>query len=123
MKLTRKVCETRNQKTVDFVIGFIGFIILNGVLWGVGQLVAVAAAVPLWSLNQDTLNTVYGVVGLLLICLPLVINIGLIVFFAFTHYWIALGALGAFAAALVITICIAVVLAATCFLALGNYNP
>lgn len=122
MKLTRKNYETRNQKIVDFIIGFIGFMILNGVLGGIGQLLSALLTVPLSRLNSNSTDLIYGIVGLIAICTPLVINIGAIIFFAFTRYWIALGALTAFAVGLIIVICISIFLLATCFGLLGMYN-
>jgi hypothetical protein len=121
MNLTRKTYSTRNEKTIDFIIGFVGFFVLNGVVGGAGSVIfSLLSATPL--AFDENFQTLLGFLSLALTCLPLLINLGLIIFFAFTHYWIALGALAAFAAALVVVICIALIWGAVCFALLAAYS-
>jgi hypothetical protein len=125
MNLTRKTYTTRNEKIIDFVIGFIGWFVLNGLLTVLVQAVSAGLSLAGGALDgggsgvSDVTLIVIGLVGL---CVPLLINIGLLVYFALTRYWIALGALAAFALSLVAVICLGVVLGVTCFAALGGFN-
>ena len=72
MNLTRRAYVTRSEKTKDFVIGLMGWILLNLVVVWVGHMLA--AWVPS---------------NLLIV----VINLGLLIYFGLTRHWIALGAL------------------------------
>ena len=128
MKLTRHAYETRNEKTIDFIIGFVGWFVLNGVLTGLGvgaNTLVTARGVA--GGGSDTAQTAVGVLGLVLFFLPLLINIAAIVLFAFTRSWIALGALAAFGVSLVAVVCLALLFTATCFALRGGlsggFNP
>ena len=72
MKLESKVYTTRNEKVIDFVLGFVGWFLVNGLLYGcsIAILQAMASGTP------DSIPV------LLLGLLPLLINIGALVFFA-----------------------------------------
>ncbi len=121
MNLTRKTYSTRNEKTIDFIVGFVGFFVLNGVVGGAGSVIfSLLSATPL--AFDENFQTLLGFLSLALTCLPLLVNLGLIIFFAFTRYWIALGALAAFAAVLVVIICIALIWGAVCFALLASYS-
>ena len=122
MNLTRKTYATRSEKVIDFVIGFVGFFVLNGVIGGGAQLVIILLNNASIAVNDSTIQSMVGVIGLALGCLPFILNIGLIIFFAFTRYWIALGALGALAVSLIIAICIAIIIGGACFALLGGIN-
>ena len=39
MKLERKVYTTRNEKVLDFVLGFVGWFVVNGLLYGCSILI------------------------------------------------------------------------------------
>lgn len=122
MKLERKIYTTRNEKIIDFVIGFIGWFVLNTVFWvlltfGMTGLFALVGSVPS---SNSNLGDAVAIVGALLNCLPFFLNILVLIFFVFTRYWIALGILGAFGASLLIALCATVVFAAICFSALGG---
>ncbi|MGH2522153.1 MAG: hypothetical protein ACRDH2_06585 [Anaerolineales bacterium] len=120
MNLTRKTYLTRNEKIIDFVIGFVGWFVVNSVLGGIvgvglgllGSLTANSA--------DPTLQNIVGVVSLALNCIPLIINLGALVYFALTRYWIALGALAAFGLVLVAVICAAVFLGVACLVILSG---
>ena len=105
MKLTRKTYTTGGQKAIDFGIGFVGWMILNAVLYG---------CVIAFS-SQMTLDDVGNGLSVLLLALPLLINIGVLVLLGFTRYWIALGALAAFAMLLIGALLIALLVYAVCF--------
>jgi len=124
MNLQRHAYDTGGEKTMDFFIGFVGWFVINGILSGLsyGLLLALTAAFS--TADFETANTVQSIFGLVTGCLSLLINIGALIYFGFTRYWIALGILGAFATALLIVICIAVIIGGICFAALYSYsNP
>ncbi len=120
MKLTRKIYATRGEKTIDFFVGFVGWFVLNGIIGGGAQLVITVLNNAFISVNNSTAQSVVGVTGLVLGCIPFILNIGLIIFFAFTRHWIALGALGALVASLIIVICIATLIGGVCFALLAG---
>lgn len=109
MKLTPKIYTTRNEKILDFVIGFVGWYVLNGVLYA--ALIFIVQAMP--GDSQDS------VVGLMLVGLPLLINIVALTLLAFTRRWIALGALAAFGLLLVGALILGLFIYAVCF-SMGN---
>ena len=105
MKLERKVYTTRNEKVLDFVIGFAGWFFVNGLLYGCS--IAILQAID--SSSSQSIPV------LLLGLLPLLINIGALILFAFTRRWIALGILAAFALVLVGVLLLGLVLYAVCY--------
>ena len=105
MKLERKVYTTRNEKVLDFVIGFVGWFLVNGLLYGCSILI-------LQAVDSSTSDSI---LALLLGLIPLLVNIGALIFFAFTRRWIALGILAAFALVLVGVLLIGIVLYVICF--------
>lgn len=106
MRLTRKVYTTRNEKIIDFAIGFVGWFLVNGVLY--------ACLIPIYS-RLPTPDSQGSVAALMLLALPLLINIGLLVLLAFTRRWIALGALAAFGLLLIGTLVLGLLAYAVCF--------
>jgi hypothetical protein len=110
MRLERKIYTMRKEKVLDFVIGFAGWFLINGLLYGCSILV----------LNQFASEGVPDtIIPLLLGVLPLLINIAALIFFAFTRRWIALGALAAFALVLVAVLLIGLFIYTVC-LNMGN---
>jgi len=107
MKLTRKVYATSGQKALDFAIGFVGWFLFNGVTYGCG----------LYTFGNMSAD---GGIVLLLLSLPLLINIGALIALSFTRYWIALGALAAFALMLLGALVIGLLVYAVCF---SSGNP
>ena len=105
MKLERKVYTTRSEKVLDFVIGFVGWFLVNGLLYGCS----------IWVLQSIDSSSSQSLPALLLGLLPLLINIGALIFFAFTRRWIALGMLAAFALVLVGVLLLGLVFYAICF--------
>jgi hypothetical protein len=113
MNLQRKIYETRGEKVKDFIIGFLVFIGVNVVFglisWGI-----LAATGSLGSSDPTgIINTAGPVVSLVTSVLPLLLNVGLMIYFGLTRIWILWGMLGAFAAGLLLTLC----LVAACFAA------
>ncbi len=96
MTLTRKIYQGRGEKIGDFVIGAIGGLVFNGVLYSV--LTPVAAILFGW-LHQEGQPIVDGGIFFLVVflCIPLLINVGFLVILGRTRYWIALGVLTVFA--------------------------
>jgi hypothetical protein len=122
MKLSRKVYATRSEKALDFILGFLGWFVLNGVLGGALQLVSAAIN---WAAGQagiDTAGNLYLTAGLVVYGLLFLVEVAVIILFAFTRTWIALGALAAIALGLFITICLAVLIGGACFVLLGGLN-
>ncbi len=114
MKLEQKVYATTAEKRLDFIIGLAGFFAVNllfaGAAWGL------AALSDAWSSAGNpsaasTLSTVVAIVG----CLPFLINIGGLVFLAFTRPWVSLGILSGYALLLLITVCAAIAFGIYCF--------
>ena len=105
MKLERKVYTTRNEKVIDFVLGFVGWFLVNGLLYGCS--IAILQAID--SSSSQSIPV------LLLGLLPLLINIGALISFAFTRRWVALGILSAFALVLVGVLLLGLVFYVICY--------
>ena len=103
MKRTRKVYTTRNEKIVDFVIGFVGWCLINGLMY--------AGSITILS----SFDVQQNAIGITLLVLPLVINIAALIYFAMRRRWIAWGALAAFALLLVGVLVIGLLVYAICF--------
>lgn len=102
MPLQPKIYEDSNQKVLDFVIGFVGWFIVNGILYA-----CMAVLAGQFSLDDTMLSLVF-------LALPLLINIGSLVLLGFTRRWIALGALAAFALSLLGVVLLGVVIYVLC---------
>jgi hypothetical protein len=120
----RKEYLTRREKVVDFLIGFFGWFILNAILSGATYLIGLALDMSGQVFNAPDLTELFqsaaGILGLVLLCAPLIINLALLIRFAFTRYWIAIGAASAFAAVLLLTICAGIVWTVACFVLLSG---
>lgn len=106
--LSRKIYTNPAEKKRDFWAG-VG-------LWFVLNIVLLLSIFPLNAflytiLSYDAADLVALIVGLV----PLLVNIGLIVYFAFTRSQIALGMVAGFGSALLIVICLGLFLTAVCF--------
>jgi hypothetical protein len=114
--------DNRVDKKKDFWRGVGLFFGLNIVMalcsWG--------ASTALYNMTYtpDGTNTqfvdVYSMVSFMLGAIPLLINIGLIVYFAFTRRQIALGMLAGFGIALLLSIILGVIIAVACIVILGS---
>ncbi|MCC7119111.1 MAG: hypothetical protein IT310_11340 [Anaerolineales bacterium] len=118
--LTAKVYETDAEKKKDFWLGvglfFVGNIVLTLCQWGlIFALAAVFGSDP----GYSTLMTfLYYALNLL----PWAVNIGAIIYFAFTRSQVALGMLAGFGIALAIVICLGVIFVAACFVLISSGN-
>ena len=86
MKLSRHIYRRTREKIVDAISGLVLFTVLNVVL------ILLVVAISLRSSPlSNALNGANGAaaVGLTI----LLLNIGLLIYFGFTRYWVALGAL------------------------------
>jgi hypothetical protein len=106
MRLTRKTYTTRREKVIDFVIGFFGWFIVNGVLYACS--IAVLSQFASESIPEP-------LPVLFLVALPLLINIAALILLGLTRRWIALGALAAFALLLIGTLLLGLIVYAVCF--------
>lgn len=122
MKLTRKEYTDPTEKKKDFWLGVALWFGLNIVMalcsWGVAALFASTLASSDGS--NTTLYNIYSMVNLLLGLAPLLINIGLIIFFAATRSQVALGMLAAFGMALLLVLCLGIIFAVACFVILAQ---
>lgn len=118
--LTRKEYTDPAEKKKDFWLGFGLWWVLNILLtlcqWGV--------SIALFSIpsTDETLATVVSIGTMILYILPWLINIGLIIYLAFTRSQMALGMLAGFGSALALVICLGVIATVACFALLGSYN-
>lgn len=111
MNIARKEYTTRTEKRKDFIIGFIGWLVGNALFAG-------AIFLALSAVNSTITDD--QIVPLLISCcqlLPLVANLGALVYLSVARKWIALGMLGAFGALLALVVLAGVIFAAYCFVA------
>src|SRR5258706_15357980 len=122
MALKQKIYETAAEKKKDFRLGIALFFGLNILLaacsWGIFVLFGYSGVA--FNPSTSTYSDIYNVLLCIFSLLPWVLNLGLIIYFAFTRSQIALGMLAGFAIALLITICLGVIFAAWCFYTLGS---
>lgn len=111
MNLTRRVYTTYNEKRRDFLIGLGGWFALNALLLGlgIGTMFLMSTLAGPMNYSEEYQNLV-TLVSIILACLPCLINIGLMLYFAFSRYWIALGALGGWAIIVALVLCLGLVL-------------
>lgn len=118
MFFKRKVYETGSQKVGDFFFGialFVGINIAFGVIAGLGSSIFVSLT---GASGNPTVQAFWNMALFLISILPFVIQIGLIIYFGLTRYWIALGMLGAFAASLLLVL----LFVAFCFALIYGFN-
>jgi len=117
--MKRHEYTSSSQKTIHFLIGFFGWYIVNGVLWGGSQVVSslVYGGLQTSTPGTDVTSTsdLIGIAFLVFSCVVLLLNLGTMIYFGFTRYWIALGELSAFASLLILAICASVAFLAICF--------
>ena len=120
MKLKKKVYETRLEKQKDFAIGV-------GVFIGLNVLLILLSGGASWLITEVTKNSTAGVASslpMVLNCLfyPLafLINILVPIYFILTRTWIGIGMLGTFAALLLLSMLLGVILSVICFAVLSS---
>lgn len=108
MNLERKVYETRSQKVGDFFLGVGLFIAVNVVLGFILSLGAGMFSTLIYGSSSGEPNSfmsgIASIVGLMIYALPCVIQLGLLIYFGLTRYWIALGILATFVFALLLVL-------------------
>jgi len=114
-----KEYETSGHKWGDFAIGFALWFVLNTLMLAALWVVTGFLTDPSVS-NNPALNQALGYALLCMSVLPLIVNIGLIIFFAMRRRWIALGMLGALSGTLLLVVCAAIVFLAACFTIIGG---
>jgi hypothetical protein len=105
MNLSRKIYTTRREKVIDFIVGFLGWFFINGLLY----------TLLVFLIGQFSPDAQSSLAVVLLGLLPLLINIGALIYFGFTRRWIALGALAAFAAVLLLALLLGLLVYAICY--------
>ena len=118
MNLTRREYATPEEKRKDFWLGFKLWWAIN-ILLGILILGVVLSTSALTFLNNTPAGSLISIVATALTCAPLLINIGLIVYFALTRSQIAGGMLAAFAVALGIVVILGIIFAVACFVILA----
>ena len=104
MNLTRHIYTSRSEKVIHFLIGFVGWIVVNGVLWTLivlGIRWGTFSGVP-YTGQIGGAAGFYATIGFF--PWAFLVNLGILIYLGFTRYWIGLGALTAFAANLLITV-------------------
>ena len=122
MAFKPKIYETAAEKKKDFWLGVGLFFALNIVLtlcqWGLGF--GFISLSPNFNYSDPTFSALYSVLSIFFYILPWLINIGLIIYFAFTRGQIALGMVAGFGIALLLTLCLGLIFTVWCFYALGS---
>jgi len=114
--MKRKEYPTRRAKVQDFFIGFVGFILLNVVMWGGGYFL-----MKPWGLLMETMQTLHPnawrvaeplmiAISLIFSLLPWVVNMAGLILCGYYRPWITIGALAALGILLALP-----TLALTCF--------
>jgi ABC-type amino acid transport system permease subunit len=111
MNLERKVYETRSQKVGDFFLGVGLSIGLNVALSLILSLATGGITSVTSNINNDMAQSILGILISIAYGLPCLLQLGLIIYFGLTRYWIALGMLATIAFGLLL----ALLLAAACF--------
>jgi hypothetical protein len=121
LRITRKVEYLPAEKRLDFVIGFAGWFVLNVLIWVVASLVSTVMSVTYFavypnlqgasSLAGSVFTVLNGCVGL---GLPVVANLGGLIYFGVVRRWIALGALSAFGLSALCVLCVGIFVAVLC---------
>lgn len=109
--MPRKEYTDRSQKVLDFVLGFIGWFLINGLLY-TGSIIVINK-LPSGGSATDAIT-------LLALAAPLLINIAALIYFGFARRWVALGALAAFALTLLGTLVLGALVYAICF-SMGSF--
>ena len=121
MKLQRSIYDSRQEKIRDFLIGAGLFIGLN-VVFGVVSL-GLSYVMSQVSGNLDSSSPIGQIISFataLLYCCPYFLNVGLMIYFGLTRYWIGLGMLGTFAGLLLLVVIAGVLFAVWCFYMLAT---
>ncbi len=118
MKLEKKEYTTRAEKRMDFGIGVVVFFGLNVLITLVQYLLL---GVLLYAFKSSEASEVMGYgISCLAFPLQILVNIGVVVYFALTRTWIAIGMLGAFGFLMGLMVILGIILSVVC-LATGGF--
>jgi len=84
MKLIRKTYTTHPEKSIDFIVGFVGWFVIHSLYYGLTYFVG-----DQMGIYEELLTPC--------LCLPLPVTILALILLSRTRYWIASGALSAVA--------------------------
>ena len=84
MKLIRKTYTTRPEKTIDFIVGFVGWFVIHSLYYGLTFFIG-----DQMGIYEELLTPC--------LCLPPPVTILALILLSLTRYWIASGALSAVA--------------------------
>lgn len=115
MKLEQKTYETHGEKRRDFLIGFGGWFGINAALLVLGWIASALVHSLLGPIvSRATADVIVTIIAWLV---PLLINVGGLIYLGFTRKWMALGALAAIGVVLLLVLCAT----AACFIAFPGY--
>lgn len=120
MKLEKKEYANRAEKRKDFAIGVGLFLGFNVLLLLISSVVLGLAAVPMSGLDEETGSIIILVLTCLTYVVPILANLGLLIYFTLTRTWIALGMLGTFAFLVLLGMVAGVIFSIICFSALSS---
>jgi hypothetical protein len=113
---------TRRQKQLDFLIGFLGWWLINGLATGCYfGVFALANSQAVGSASSDFLGLLAQAMNLVS-CLWLMLNIAMIIVLAFKRPWVAIGVAAAYASLFIIGLCVGIFLLGFCFWAIAQYG-
>lgn len=113
MKLTKQEYLSRQQQIKDFWLGVVIFIALNTLM--ILLLLLLAWIQGQRSTSSDDLFTVIYAISN---SLPYVINLGLLIYFGLTRYWIALGMLAVLGFFITLGLVAGIIFGIYCFVSL-----
>jgi hypothetical protein len=109
LKISRRTYETRGQKVRDFLIGFGGWFLGNGLV----LLIVVLTPFGLIALQDAGTGLPDSAAGLVVFALPCLwglLNLAALVYFGLTRLWVALGGVAYFVAGFALFICFSLTL-------------
>jgi ABC-type amino acid transport system permease subunit len=119
MKLTRKEYTDPAEKKRDFWKGFWLWWVLNILMWIISiALSALLANLPYG--DNGAYNLIGGTTLLVINFVPLLVNVGLMIYFGLTRTQIMRGMLTAFGVALGIVVLLGIAFTVYCFVMLAN---
>ena len=115
MKLQSHAYASRREKVIDFIIGIVGWHVVNGLL------LLFVFLPSMLSTGESSSGYLTGLLTLLSLCvslLALVFNVSGLFYFVATRHWIGLGMLASWALYLLLGVLAGVVLGIVCFASL-----
>ena len=91
LNIVRNVYKSHQEKLIDFGIGIFGWLVGNIFL---GILFFYSGRLINWMLPESILTApeFQVLAGLVNFCMPIILNIGALVYYAKSRYWISIGA-------------------------------